>query len=261
MKKISAGSIALITKMGVKILPVLLKLAKALKFGKGALLGLSLASYAYLFTWKFAAIIVILIFVHESGHVWAMKKYGLKTKGIYFLPFIGGAAVADEEFPSRKSEAFIGIMGPIWGFALTSLVALLYFATGNPFLAATASWMALINLFNLLPINPLDGGRIMKSIAYSVSSKLGLYFLVTGIIASGFLAFKAGLMLFALLLIVAVIELAFEYKRREVLPKMNVTGIIGSSLAYLSVIALLWFTMASMSHVPGAAAAMELLKG
>ena len=118
MKKFRAGLFTLAGKLGAKVVQVLAKLVKGLKVGKVGLAGASLASYAYMFTWEFAAMIIFMLFVHESGHIWAMKRCGVKTKGIYFLPFVGGVAVADEEFPSRGAEVFIAIMGPIWGFEL-----------------------------------------------------------------------------------------------------------------------------------------------
>lgn len=256
-----AGLVALAIKVGPKVIGVLAKLVKGLKVGKVGLAGASLASYAYIFTWEFAAMIMLVLFVHESGHIWAMKRCGVKTKGIYFLPFVGGAAVADEEFPSRGAEVFIAIMGPIWGLALALLTGLVYVATENPLFAAATSWMAMVNLFNLLPINPLDGGRIMKSIAYSVQSRVGLVFLIVGILASGFLAFKVGLGLFVFLLIVGGLELVFEYKRWTEYPAMNSATIIGSAIAYAFVAGVLWGLMAYMEHNPGATAAMELLKG
>jgi Zn-dependent protease len=261
MKKLRAGLFALAGKFGAKVVPVLAKLAKGLKVGKVGLAGASLASYAYMFTWEFAAMIMFMLFVHESGHIWAMKRCGVKTKGIYFLPFVGGAAVADDEFPSRGAEVFIAIMGPIWGFALALLTGLVYIVTENPLFAAAAGWMAMVNLFNLLPINPLDGGRIMKSIAYSVHSRVGLVFLVLGLIGSGFLAFKVGFGLFVFLLIVGGLELAFEYKRRTEHPAMNGADIFGSAIAYAAVAGVLWGLMAYMQHIPGAAHAMELLRG
>lgn len=91
--KSNFGLVALVIKVGPKMVGVLAKLAKGLKVGKVGLVGISLASYAYMFTWEFAAMIMLMLFVHESGHIWAMKRCGIKTKGIYFLPFVGGVAV------------------------------------------------------------------------------------------------------------------------------------------------------------------------
>lgn len=213
--KPGAGLIVLLAKAGPKLISVLAKTFKSAKLVKVGMAGASVVSYSAIFTWKFALMIMFLLFIHESGHVWAMKRCGVKTKGIYFVPFVGAAAVAEEMFPSRQAEVYIAIMGPIWGFGLSFLTALVYFATRNPLFAAAASWMALVNLFNLLPINPLDGGRIMKSIAFSISSNLGLVFLGLGIIVCGYFALTMGIVLFFILLIVGALELLFEYARNR----------------------------------------------
>jgi len=100
--KSKGGILALFIKLGPKLLTLLAKMGKVFKVGKAALFVASFASYAYMFTWQFAAVLMFSLFVHESGHVWAMKRYGLKVKGIYFLPFIGGAAVTESEFPPER---------------------------------------------------------------------------------------------------------------------------------------------------------------
>lgn len=224
--KSKTGLIALFAKLGGKLFSLLAKLVKAIKVGKAGFAGATLASYSYMYTWKFALLIMFMLFIHESGHIWAMKRCGLKTKGIYFIPFVGGAAVSEDQFPSRGAEVFIALMGPIWGLGLSLLTGLLYLATDNPTFAAAASWMAMINLFNLLPINPLDGGRIMKSIAFSLHSRAGLIFMIIGIGAAAYLAVIAGLGLFLLLLLVGSIELSIEYQRRSQLAVMDTPNIL-----------------------------------
>jgi Zn-dependent protease len=213
--KINAGIVALVLKIGPKILSLGVKFAKFLKIGKFGLAIVSMVSYAYLFTWQFAVMIMVLLFVHESGHIIAMKRCRLKTKGIYFIPFLGAAAVSEDMFKSRRDEAYIAIMGPIFGFVLSGISLVIYIATKNALFAAAAGWMAMINLFNLLPINPLDGGRIMKSIAFSINSKFGYIFLTIGIVISIILTFWAGIILFLFLLILGTLELFFEYKTRN----------------------------------------------
>lgn len=210
--KVGAGLIALALKIGPKLLTVLAKFAKIGKFGFAAV---SMVTYSYIFTWKFAVMIMVLLFVHEYGHIWAMKRCGLKTKGIYFIPFLGAAAVSEEMFKSRRDEAYIAIMGPIFGLVLSGIALGIYIETQNTLFAAAAGWMAMVNLFNLLPINPLDGGRIMKSIAFSVNSKLGHTFLAIGLILSAILIFWAGIVLFLFLLVVGIIEFIIEYKIRN----------------------------------------------
>ncbi len=174
----------------------------------------SFAAYSWMFTYKFAFVLMAALAFHESGHVWAMKKWKLRTKGFYFVPFLGGAAISEERFPTRWAEVYIALMGPIWGLALATVTAMLYYATRSPFLAAIASWMAMINLFNLLPINPLDGGRIWKSICFSVHKKMGFFFLIVGAAAVIWATVKLGISgLFIFFMVVGTIEFLFEWRR------------------------------------------------
>jgi Zn-dependent protease len=250
MTNIRAGIVALVAKIGPKLLFIGVKLAKVLKVGKFGLAIGSMVAYAYLFTWQFSVLIMISLFFHESGHIWAMKRCGLKTKGIYFIPFLGAAAVSEDMFKTRRDEVYIAIMGPIWGFSLAVGTALIYVFTGNALFAAAAGWMAMVNLFNLLPVNPLDGGRIMKSIAFSINSKAGLVFLVVGILISIGLIVWAKLILFLILLLIGGLELFFEYREYEVRPSMTHRGIVISTIAYMAIVAILWALMAYTSHVP-----------
>ncbi len=236
------------------------KLFKSVKVIKVALALTTAATYSYMYTWKFALAIMITLAVHESGHVWAMKRLGLRTKGFYFIPFIGGAAISDDAFPGRWAEVYIALMGPVWGLLLAIASGFIYALTNNPMFAAVAGWMAVINLFNLLPINPLDGGRVFKSIAFSVHSWIGLIFLFIGLIATGFLAYFVGFGIFLLLLLAGLGEMIVEYRNRKRLPPMN-SGLIFASIAWYFVVAgALLSIVHAVSHIPGADIAKQLLQ-
>lgn len=261
------GLIALGLKVGPKLLSMGVKL---LKGAKGIQLGLGVASfgaYALLFSWQFAVMIMLLLIVHEYGHCWAMKKCGMKVKGMYMIPFIGAAAVPEEDFPTRKVETYCAIMGPIWGGALSVIALGIWWLMGWPHFAAAAAWMATVNLFNLLPINPLDGGRIFKSIAFSINSKLGLIFLVFGLILSFILIVFAGLWLFILLLIIGSIELIVEYsgfKKRwsgwEKNNKETMTkrAVVATAFSYLILGVLLYAIIVYGTSLGGAGNPIEL---
>jgi Zn-dependent protease len=204
--------LSLAIKIGGKALPILIKLAKAIKFGKISLLA-SFGAYAIIFNWKFALVILVSLFVHEYGHVWAMKREGMKIKGVYFIPFLGAAAITADSFPSRSAEIRIAIMGPIWGGLLAIATFILYHITNKPMLAAITGWMALLNLFNLLPIMPLDGGRIMRSISTSISSRVGVsYFILSCLLASMFAHF-AGFSIIWLVILIGMTESIIDFKR------------------------------------------------
>jgi len=256
MSKASAGLITLGLKVGSKIF---LSLTKVAKVGKGGLTITSMAAYSYLFTWQFALMVMVSLFVHESGHIWAMKKCGLKTKGIYFIPFMGAAAVTDEMFKSRRDEVYIAIMGPIWGFSLAIATLMVYIFTSDPMYAAVAGWMGMINLFNLLPINPLDGGRIIKSITFSLNSKLGLIFLFFGLFLSTLIMIWFDILLFAILIIFGALELV--YTRHYNIPALSKSDIITSVIAYVVIVSVLWSVMSYVSHVPEAEIARQMFMG
>lgn len=214
-KKKSNALWAMVCKFGAKLMPYFAKLMKAAKFLKFGLAAATFASYAYLFTWKFALLIMIALAWHESGHVWAMKRSGMKTKGFYFLPFIGGAAVAEDHYKTYGQNVYIAAMGPVWGLILAALTAGAYYATGIPMFAAAAGFMALVNLFNLLPVNPLDGGQIVRSIAFSIHKTVGFAFLLMSLVASVVLMYKLRIGLFGFILVIGILDLLSERWQRN----------------------------------------------
>ena len=141
----------------------------ALKMGKFAMTILSMLVmiwvYAMQFGWWYAAGFVLLIAVHEGGHVVAARSVGLKVSAPIFIPFVG-AFISMKQRPSNaRTEAIIAAGGPVIG----SLGAFACLAAGVVFksdlLLALAYSGCLINLFNLVPVHPLDGGRIAAAIS------------------------------------------------------------------------------------------------
>jgi len=185
------------------------------KAGKLLLALASFAAYAFLFTWQFAVIILGMLVIHEGGHLRCMKHFGMKTRGIFLIPLIGAAAVAEDNFPSRRAEAIIALAGPLTGAVLAAGTGLLYFATHNGAFAAAAAWMALINLFNLLPVVPLDGGRVVKSITCSIGSRTGLAAVIAGMLLGAVLAVTADLWIFVILIPLGLLD--YLYDRHQAL--------------------------------------------
>ncbi len=180
------------------------------KAGKLVLAMASFAAYAFLFTWQFAVIILGMLVIHEGGHLRCMKHYGMRTRGIYLIPLLGAAAVAEDNFPSRRAEATIALAGPLTGALLAAGTGLLYFATRNGAFAAAAAWMALINLFNLLPVMPLDGGRVVKSITCSIGTRTGLAAIIAGMLLGAVLAVTADLWIFVILIPLGLLDYLYD---------------------------------------------------
>src|SRR5580704_14723306 len=180
------------------------------KAGKLLLALASFAAYAFLFTWQFAVIILGMLVIHEYGHLRCMKHYGMRTRGIYLIPLLGAAAVAEDNFPSRRAEATIALAGPLTGALLAAGTGLLYFATRNGTFAAAAAWIALVNLFNLLPVVPLDGGRVAKSITCSIGSRTGLVAVIAGMLLGAVLAVTADLWIFVILIPLGLLDYLYD---------------------------------------------------
>ena len=224
-----------------------LKLLKSAKIIKVLFAAGSLAAYSWLFSIEFAIALILCLVFHEYGHIRAMKYFGLKTKGIYLIPFVGGLALSDDKINTRWQDIVISIMGPFFGLILSIACLVGYWLTDIEILAGLAVFNALLNLFNLLPILPLDGGHVLKSIAFSINSKVGLVACILGAALGIYISYHFGFALLGFLLAIGSIEIFFEYKRRhlsELLP-LNRYAQIVSTLWYvitaggLSVI--IWF--------------------
>lgn len=122
-------------------------------------MAVSLAAYAFLWGWTFAAGFVGLIFVHEMGHVVVLRSRGVRSGAPVFLPFIGAFVTMKESPRSVYVEAESALAGPYAGTIAAFAVLLGWHANGSPMLRDLAFTGFLLNLFNLLPVLPLDGGR------------------------------------------------------------------------------------------------------
>lgn len=228
--KKDSSNIVSLGAIGYKLFSSILKLAKSLKF---ILATGTAVTYTFLFTWKFALLLMLGIGLHEMGHVWAMRRCGMKTKGFYFIPLVGGAAVAEDAFKSSKDEIFIALMGPFVGL-LTAIPPLIAFwLTGAPIWAAAASWLAVVNLFNLFPINPLDGGKFIKGIAFSLDSTIGIVVMAMGFVLAGTIAVSTGMSLLWFITIVGMMEIRPFAVWGVLFPLIVVIGLVVSPIMFI----------------------------
>jgi Zn-dependent protease len=146
-------------------LKFLLPLVKFTKLSTLLTMFVAVWAYAMFFGWPFAVGFVLLIFVHELGHGLVMQHYGIRAGAPVFIPFVG-AVIAMKSLPrDAYVEAVVGIGGPILGSVGALFCLVVGWVTGGPIWYALASTGFLINLFNLIPISPLDGGRIVGVIS------------------------------------------------------------------------------------------------
>lgn len=143
---------------------LLFLLLASLKWGKIATTGgtmlLSLALYATVWGWPYAAGFIVLMFVHEMGHFVAARQCGLNVGVPTFIPFLGAWIELKDRPLDVRTEAYIAFAGPLVGTVAAVAVYLFARWTGSTLLLAIAYAGLFLNLFNLLPVSPLDGGRI-----------------------------------------------------------------------------------------------------
>lgn len=138
-----------------------------LKFGFAGFSAIvSIVLYSFLFGWPFAVGLVALLFIHEMGHALVMKLKGLPVGGLIFIPMLGAAVLMNKMPRNAKDEAEVGIAGPIAGAIASSVCLLLALQSPNirTIWAPLAYFGFFINLFNLIPIVPFDGGRVLAAI-------------------------------------------------------------------------------------------------
>ncbi len=159
--------------------PLLVAGALLLKFGKAAILLLtkgkffgtalsmliSIGVYAVFWGWPFAVGIVALLLIHECGHALQMKREGIEVGGMAFIPFLGAAVWSKELERDALAEARVGLAGPVIGSLAAAAALPLYAVTDDEFWRALAYFGFFINLFNLIPVTPFDGGRAFAAMA------------------------------------------------------------------------------------------------
>lgn len=208
---LSTGIIAVILKFIKPLLIFIKPLLTALKFSKFGVTFISMfatvAVYALFWGWWFALGFVVLIFIHENGHMYAAKRIGLPVSKPVFIPFIG-AFIAMKEMPkTAREEAIIGYGGPLAGTAASLFCAWFFTVTGSHFWLALGYVGFFINLFNLAPLGFLDGGRIVSAISY--------WLWIPGTIILVYLAIKFTNPIIFIVLVMGIAQAYKVYKKRN----------------------------------------------
>jgi len=203
---------------------------------------ISIWAYAVFWGWPFAVGFVALLFIHEMGHVLALRAMGIKATAPMFIPFMG-AFIGMKQMPKDAfAEALMAYGGPLLGTLGAIGCAGAGLLTGNPFWYALATTGFLLNLFNLLPISPLDGGRIIGVI----SPKLW----IVGLIGAVGLFYLTWSPIIALIIIMGSIQI-YSASKRSAAEKARYYAVspgkrIGMGVAFLVLLAVTSFGMLAM---------------
>jgi Zn-dependent protease len=164
-RKRFGGILAAAAALLAKFKAVLLILPKIKLLSTSATMLVSVGAYALIWGWQFALGFVLLLFVHEMGHVIQLRREGVPASAPLFIPFLG-AFVGMKRMPDDAgAEARVGLAGPVLGSIACLVPLAIYGLTGNELFRALAFTGFFLNLFNLLPVLPLDGGRAMAALS------------------------------------------------------------------------------------------------
>src|SRR5919198_546196 len=168
LKRIGGGIVAiglLLAKLGAKLKFLLILLPKMKILTTAGTMLVSIAAYAWLWGWQFGIGFALLLLVHELGHAIQLKREGVEAGWPVFIPFLG-AYIGMKEMPKDAgAEARVGLAGPVLGSIGCLVPPPPYAATGNNLFRALAFIGFFLNLFNLIPVLPLDGGRAMAAVS------------------------------------------------------------------------------------------------
>jgi Zn-dependent protease len=163
-RKLGAAGAAVLAALA-KLKSLLLLLGNIKMFATAGTMLVSVAAYSFVFGWPFAVGFVALLLVHEMGHVIALRREGVRASAPMFIPFLGAVISARSLGRNALAEARVGLAGPILGSLGAAACIVLYHATGSDLYRALAFTGFFLNLFNLIPVVPLDGGRAMAAMS------------------------------------------------------------------------------------------------
>ncbi|MEI7595904.1 MAG: site-2 protease family protein [Bacteroidota bacterium] len=183
-------------------------------------------AFYFLFKWDIQSIIAlsVVLFIHELGHYLAMRIYNYKDLGMFFIPLLGAFVTGEEDKVSQKQRTIILLAGPLPGIIIGIALFFIGLNLNNPLLLKASNIFIFLNLFNLLPMMPLDGGKVIKTMFFDSNEIINTVFVVLSIILLSLLAFFQKSYIFLLIPVFLAMQLNTQMqieKTRKSLKKIN----------------------------------------
>lgn len=233
--------------------------------------GLALAFFIgmwwYESSWIIALTLLVAVYVHELGHLWAMRSVGVASRGMWFIPFFGGIAVsADDSKLSKWERWLVAFMGPLWGFIMTLVPFLIYmfddrfrdqfFHASGVGRVQTASLainlvkitrdIAIFNAVNLLPLPFLDGGRMIGEMVLSFKRKWAIVLIVAFLGFTGWLLLDIGSFWLVVLSGLGLFGLWVRWQKKEQNKEMSSAEVLIAVILHLGLFLGLMYIFGSM---------------
>lgn len=183
---------------------------------------LFILAFGFLFSFEFALLLLVVIFIHEGGHLLAMSLLGYKDLKMLFIPLFGAVALGTAKNVPPHKKMITYFAGPLPGILLAFLILVIIRYANIPILYGSTILMAvilllLINYFNLIPVMPLDGGQIFNTIFFSRFAVIQTLFLIISLISLAVMA----VVLREPVLLIAVLIIPFAYRNHFIQRKLS----------------------------------------
>lgn len=196
--------------------------------------------YSTFWGWKFAAGFVGLIFVHEMGHVFAAMALGIPVSAPIFIPFMGASIVMRQNPRDAMTEALMAYAGPLAGGVGSWVCLWVGQAYNLPWVVGVAFYSFFINLFNLIPVPPLDGGRVCAAVSR--------WFWVIGVVMLGlFIAYFGQWIMLAI--VAMIVFFAFRRIRDDFRYRQQMQGYYRTPLYQRALVAMFYVGLAGILFI------------
>jgi Zn-dependent protease len=178
--------------------------------------------FGFLFSFELALLLVVVVFIHESGHLLAMSLLGYKDLKMLFIPLFGAVALGTAKNVPPHKKVITSFAGPVPGILLAFLILVIVRCTNTPILYGSTILTAVIlllviNYFNLVPVLPLDGGQVLNTIFFSRFAVIQSLFLIISLISLAVIA----VILREPVLLIAVLIIPFAYRNHFIQGKLT----------------------------------------
>jgi stage IV sporulation protein FB len=186
-----------------------------------------IAAFYLIFKWEITYVIILagVILVHELGHYAAMSLFKYKDLSIFFVPLVGAFASGQKERISQRQDVIILLAGPVPGIIIGVILYYFGLRAQSEFLIRTSNIFILINLFNLLPIMPLDGGRVIKSLFFDSSQVINMIFVLLSILVLVYISLSSQSYFLLIIPFFLIMQLSSQSQAKKVKQSLQEKGI------------------------------------
>jgi stage IV sporulation protein FB len=187
----------------------------------------SFLAYYILFDQNISLIIVLLavIFIHELGHFIAMKVFAYTDVKMFFVPMLGALVSGSKRTVSQRQRSIITLAGPVPGIIIGTVLYWLGMKNDDSFIIRSANIFIFLNAFNLLPLTPLDGGRLIETLFFSVKDKLRIIFIVISGVLLVWIAYYLKSYWLLIIPLLMLIQIPVARRRKKVKAALDAEGI------------------------------------